>query len=185
MKRTREFEALISRWLRYSGLLGVLYLSVPVAVAQSSVAVKVENTRGAAVNDVKVMARRLEKNQEAADSGGGQVRNLAKADDRKYTIDGLSKGKYRFYACDEDLTYEPDYKDISLGENESRKFTLVLQEQPASQPVSDVKAGEKVCLIHDETGCRTLKAVAPDGAVKYAGVQNHYHVEDADACKTN
>jgi len=182
MKNIRESQMRRARCLQYCGLFGLLCLNVPATLAQSSVTITVEDTHGKAVPDVKVMGRRVEK-KGGEETLVGKVLNPSKSEGGKFTIDGLKKEKYKLYACDPDLKHEPDYKEISLGDNESKKFTLVLQEQLATQPVADMRPGSKVCLVHDETGCSAIRVLDQNGEISYTGVRNHYHLEEPDACK--
>ncbi len=188
MRATCIFSALgrcfVCRWC-----VLVVGLGVPVAHGQSSVSVKVETTRGAMVPDVKVMAKKIEPQprkkdkSKVADNAHAEVSEVPETETGKYVIERLKKGKYRFYACDDLLTYEPDFNDVDVGDNDAKKFTLVMQEQLTTQPVSGATAGSKVCLIHDETGCFAAKMVDRGGKITYRGVQDHYHVEDIQACK--
>lgn len=187
MKDLRQFRMLRARWLWFGGLFGVLCLNAPVTSAQSSVTITVEDTHGNAVPNVKVMGRRVEKEKGKEETLALEVLTPSKSEGKTYTISGLAKGKYKFYACEPDLKFEPDYKEIGLGDGESKKFPLILQEQETTQPVDDpdFTPGKKVCLVHEDTGCHVIKVIEPSGEIKYAGVRNHYHVEEPDACKKN
>lgn len=185
MKASRDFQSARTRWLPLLGLFGLLFVTAPALSAQSAIAITVEDTHGNSVPNVKVIGRRVEKKGGEDEMLVGEVLSPSKNEGKTYTISGLPAGKYKFFACDPDLKFEPDYKEVKVGDKESKKLPLILQEQLTSQPVMDVKPGNQVCLVHEETGCSAIKIVDQSGAISYAGVRSHYHVEDADACKKN
>jgi len=192
MTESHEFRRVRARWLLYGGLLGLLWVNLPVMSAQSSVTVTVEDTHGKAVPNVKVIGRGVEKKKGEEETLVGEVLTLSKNEEKKsdgttYRIRGLAKGKYKFYACEPDLNYEPDYKEISLGDSDARKFSLILPEQSTTLQIDDpsLKPASNVCLVHEETGCSAIKVIEPNGEIKSAGVRNHYRVEGPDACKSN
>lgn len=164
----------------------LLCVNVPAISAQSSVTITVEDTHGKAVPNVKVMGQRVEK-KNGEEELVGEILTPSKSEGKTYTISGIQKGKYKFYACESDLNLEPDYKDVSLGDHDTKQFPLILQEQSTTLRVDDpsVKPASKVCLVHEETGCSAIKSVESNGDIKSAGVRNHYRVEEAGDCKTD
>lgn len=185
MNDSRAFPLSRTRWLWCGGLLGLLCVNVPPTAAQSSLTITVEDTHGQAIANVKVMGRRVEKEKGKEETLVGEVLTPSKSDGKTFKVSGLAKGRYKFYACEPDLNNEPDYKEIHLGDNDSSRFALILQEQDTSQPIRepDLKPGSAVCLVHEETGCSAIKVIAPNGEITYGGVRSHYRVEKTDACK--
>jgi len=162
----------LSRRADFWLLTAILGLSIPSARAQSSVAMRVETTRGGMVADVKVIAKHL-------DSKSKEVIEMLEISEAagKYTAERLRKGLYEFIACDRGLKFEPDFNEIRLGENDSKRFTLVLGEQLITQPVVGISPGNKVCLIHTHTGCEATREIDGHGNIQYRGLQEHYHIE--------
>jgi hypothetical protein len=154
-------------------LAALVGLGMPVARAQSTVALSVETTKGGVVGDVKVVARHFDPEKKKLI----EVIEIPEAAG-SYTAEHLRKGLYEFIACDLGLKFEPDLLEHQVGENDRRRsFTLVLGDQPKTQRVPGLQPGTDVCLVHGPTGCEATRTIDGDGNIQYRGFSEHYHVE--------
>jgi len=151
----------------------VLGLGDSLGRAQSLVTVRVETERGAMVSDVKVLVKKLKSME---DHIVLQTLDVPETETGRYEIERLRKGIYEFLACDKDLLYKPDAYPISLDDNESKKFTLVLGDEKLGKLViQGVSDGTTVCLRHQATGCEATKQVV-NGSIPIRGPGQFYNV---------
>lgn len=172
-------------------LSAILFASVSVARAQSSVTVKVETLHGRVISGAKVSATTCPEppnpTTKCFEPPEGKkvidVLDVPEKETGKYTADRLRKGFYLLFACDATLTYEPAQSErFQLGDNDSKKIpTLVLGDTGDEVPVSG-KVGAKICLIHKVTGCKATKEIDAQGTISIRGDRDHYDYKPPEAC---